>query len=386
MNKALWSRFNFVAIGLLTLLASGSPASALERSRPELSKKVSNDQVNVCDDSELEPLIERWRESYLPGAAALRNCGDSAVSSLTTVMNDSTVRLQTRYLTARLIGQIGSEAAIYDLFAALGNNLPQESDRTELQSIGLKGIETVLGQEENQYAEDSFSNTTLIEVLRSQDLPIAIRLGAMKFVELYMTKLNIAPASNYFEVSNRALTAVVADESETLTMRLSAANTLSELISYVSGSFLVEAPSLEALVKVAESGSSPEIRQGAVNSLMLTYYLTINHSACWLRSEEIEIAHQAVSTLISRPYIDSLWDLGQTNVSRLESLRADKTTQLENRAALNKLNDLTNPLEERLCFGSREEEMTPGKVFIEHIEAQNQPRLHALLVAWARSL
>ena len=386
IKQAIWPRFNVTAISLLTLIVSSLSTSALAQNRPELFQEALDSQSIVCSSSDVETLIGRWRESYLPAGSELRECGDSAIASLTTVMNDDTVPLRTRYLTARLIGQIGSEPAVHSLFTALGNNLLEEASRRQLQSIGLKGIETFVEREEDSYSESSFSNATLPRILRSQELPTAVRLGAMKFAALYVAKQEPAPASNFFRLTNRTLSEMVADENEARIIRLSAANTLSELIYHVSGDFLVEASSLEWLVAAAEGESDAAIRQSAVKALMMTYYMTASDAACWLRWEEIGIAKQAVSDLASRPYIDSLWDLGPAELSRLDSLRVDKATALKNRVALNNLVDLPHPAGEDTCVSLTEDGVAPSDAFIQSIESENQPRLYALLVAWARSL
>jgi len=389
MKKTLWPRVNIAAIGLLTLLASGSSALALEPNRSGLAQDVSDNQrtnqQTICSKSDIEALTARWRESYLPAGAALRDCGDSAIAPLTAIINDSTVQLRTRRLTARLMGQIGSTSAVHSLFAAIGNNLPQEDSRNQLQSVGLKGIETI-ADERDWYSEDSFNNTTLPEILRSRSLPTEIRLGAIEFVSRYVTKHDPKVVSHFFVETNRALSAVVADEAESPTVRLSAVNALSKLLYHVSGEFLVEASILEQLVSVAESDSDAAIRRGAVNALMMTYYMVETDSSCEWRWEEIEIAHKAVSDLASRPNIDSLWDLGPASLSRLERLRVDQSALLKNRVALNKLIDLPHPAGKDLCDNLVEDDIAPGDFFIQHIESKDQPRLKALLVAWARSL
>ena len=389
LKQALWSRFNIAAISILTLLfASSSSALALEFNRPGPTQEVSDNQhanqQTTCSESDVEDLTARWRESYLPAGADLRDCGDSAIAALTAIINDSTVQLRTRRLTARLMGQIGSTSAVHSLFAAVGNNLAEES-RNQLQSIGLKGIETI-ADERDWYSEDSFNNTMLPEILGSQALPTAVRLGAMAFVARYVAKHEPKVVSHFFVETNRTLSAVVADEAESLTVRLNAVNTLSELLYHVSGEFLVEASILDQLVSVAESDSDVAIRRGAVNALMMTYYMVETDSSCEWRWEEIAIAYKAVSDLASRPNIDSLWDLGPASLSRLERLRIDPSALLKNRVALNKLIDLPHPAGKDLCDNLVEDDIAPGDFFIRHIESKNQPRLYALLVAWARSL
>ena len=384
MKRALWSCFNIAAVSTLTLLGSELSASALEH-RSEQEQAAIDHQSATCSPSEIEALSARWQASYLPAGATLRDCGDRAIASLIDVMNDQSVQLRTRYLSARLIGQIGSPSAIHSLFSALGNNLPEEDSRIQLQSMGLKGIEALL-EKEDQPFEDRFSHTVLPEVLQSPDLSSDIRLGAMIFSQQYVMQQTPSAASNFFAPTNRTLTAIAADEREASTIRLSALNTLSELIYRVSGDFLVEASSLEQLVKIAESNSDAAIRQGAVNALMMTYYMTATDSSCEWRWQEMAIAHQAVSDLASRPHIDSLWDLGPTELSRLARLRANKAAALKNRVALNNLVDLPHPAGQDICDNLVEDGIAPGDFFIQSIESNNQPRLYALLVAWARSL
>ncbi len=385
MNKAHWSPISIASISSLTLLVGGLSASAQERNRPALNKEVSSSQQTVCSEAEVETLITRWRESYLPAGAALKNCGESAVTALTAVINDSTVQMNTRQLTARLMSQIGSTSAVHSLFAAIGNSLPQEDSRNQLQSIGMKGIETLV-EKRDWYSEDSFNNVMLPEILGSQTIPTEVRLGAMKFAEQYVAKHEPLVISHFFVGANRTLSAVVADETESLTVRLNAMNTLGELLYRTSGEFLVKATSLEQLISVAESESDAALRRGAVDALMMTYYMVTTHSSCEWRWEEIEIARKAVSDLASRPNIDSLWDLGPAELSRLESLRVGKNALLKNRVALNNLVDLPHPAGKDLCDGLVDGDIAPGDFFIQYVESKNQPRLYALLVEWARSL
>ncbi|MEO0375549.1 MAG: hypothetical protein AAF329_13170 [Cyanobacteria bacterium P01_A01_bin.17] len=84
-------------------------------------------RTTPCTEVELEDLIARWRESNFPSGAALRSCGDLAVTGFIEVMTDETVELNIRQLSARMLAQIGSEDAVMALLDAAGDEALQRS-------------------------------------------------------------------------------------------------------------------------------------------------------------------------------------------------------------------------------------------------------------------
>jgi len=357
MNKSQWSLFSLATISLLTLISSGLPALAQSGNR---SPQIKQESVN-CSELEVETLIGRWRESYLPAGEALRSCGDSAVTPLAEVMADGTVEIRTRQLSARLIRQIGSEPAVKSLITALGNY--------QTQDIAWASLQTMHEQPESQLIE------TISSLMVEEDMPLSLRAGAIRFVELYADWQVPSIVRNTSEEMINTLLVVISNETEESHLRAWAADALATLVYTTGGDYPAEAVQPEALASVVSSESNPAVRQSTMNVLMMTYYVTVTHRACDFRQAEVVALEQALL---------SIGDL--SNASRVQELAVtpDEVEQTSIQAALRNVMNIAHPKGQDVCPHTFD--TTPGIHFVNHVKRSNQPRLFEQLVQWANTL
>jgi len=361
MNQCQRFLFNTSIISVLTLLVSSLPASALSDHVAEQVKEASNSQLVDCSKVEVEILVSRWRESYLPAGAALRNCGNLAVEPLAAVMADGTVGMRTRQLTARLIRQIGSEVAVQSLIAALGNYQTQE--------IAWASVETMYEEPESKLLE------TISSILVDTDMPLAVRAGAIRFVELYAVR---SPQPEWGNTSGGMideLLAIIANEAEEANLRIWAADALSTVAYWVSGYYPTEIMQPEVLASVAMSENDTAVGQSAMNVLMMTYYMTATQRSCDYRIEEVKALERVLLSIESRSNDDPVQNL---------STASDEVKQTRLSAAFSNVMDIAHPKEGDTCGASRG--ITAGVSFINHVKRKNQPRLLEQVVQWADTL
>lgn len=361
MNQGQWSLFNIATISILTLIASSLPASALGDNRSQQIKEVSNVQLVDCSESEIETLISRWREPYLLAGGALRNCGDSALAPLADVMADGTVGMRTRQLTARLIRQIGSEAAVQSLIAALGDYQTQE--------IAWASLQTMYEEPESKLIE------TISSILSEADMPSEVRAGAIRFVELYAVWQPQPTVRNTSGEMINALLIVIADEAEEANLRVWAADALATLVYKTGGDYPAEIVQPEVLARVVTSENDLAVSQSAMNVLMMTYYMTTTHGSCSYRTEERDGLERVLLSIENR---------SDTNTAQELSITSDEAQQTRLRAAFSNVMDIAHPNGQDTCDDNRS--TSPGVYFINHVKGRNQPRLLEQLVQWADTL
>ena len=339
------------------MTSSGLPASAQSGNRSQQTKGESVD----CSKLEIETLVGRWRESYLPAGETLRSCGDSAIAPLADVIADGTVEIGTRQLSARLIRQIGSASAVQSLIAALGNY--------QTQDVAWASLQTMYEQPESQLIE------TISSVLSAADTPSPVRAGAIRFVELYAARQSPSIVRNTSGEIIDALLTIIADEAEEASLRAWAANALATLAYAGGGEYHAEVVQPEVLASVVTSESSLAVRQSVMNTLMMTYYMTVTHRACDFRQAEIEELEQALL---------SIGDFDDTGSVQELAATSDEAKQTSIQAALSNVTDITHPNGQDTCPNAFD--ITPGIHFINHIKRRDQPRLLEQLIQWASTL
>lgn len=360
MNKGRWSLFNIATVCGLTLLASGLPASALGNNRPEQTKEASSSQLAGCTESKVKALISRWREPYLPAGSALRDCGDSAIAPLIEVMADSTLKMRTRQLTARLIRQMGSEASVQSLIAALGNYRTQEVAWASLLTMH---------EESKSELIDAVSS-----ILLDTEMPLECREGAIRFVELYAIWSSQPVYTNTSGEMLDELLAIVANEAEEDSLRIRAAEVVATIVYEVGGNYAIEGVQPEMLARVAASESNLAVSQSAMNALVMTYYMTVTHGSCFYRMEEREELERILLSVENRNTTNDVQEL---------SAVSDEAEQERTRAAFRNVMNITYPEGIDTCpsFG----DITPGVQFIDRVESRNQPRLIQHVIQWANT-
>lgn len=361
MNKGQWSRFNIATISILVLIASCLPASALGNNRSEQTKDVANVQPVSCSDPELEALTRQWRESYLPAGGAIRSCGDLAIEPLIDVMADSTVEIRTRRLTARLIRQIGSEAAVQSLITALGDYQTQE--------LAWASLKTMHEEPESRLLE------TISSILSETDMPSEVKAGAIRFAELYAAWEPQFTGRDTSVDMMDVLLMVITDEAEEADLRVWAAEALAKLVYERGGYGPAETVQPETLARVATTANDQAVRQSATNVLMMTYYITVTHRSCFYRQAEVDMLEQALLSIGDRNSTDDVQELAATS---------DEAKQTRVRAALSNVMDIVHPNGEDTCVASQG--VAPGAYFIDHVKRSQQGRLLEQLVQWANTL
>ena len=357
MNKGQWSRFNIATISFLLLTASCLPASALGANRSEQAKEVATEPV-ACLEVKVEALIRQWREPYLPAGEALRSCGDFATESLAEVMADSSAEIRTRRLTARLIGQIGTEAAARRLLTALGDY--------QMQEIAWVGLRTMHEEPESNLL------TTISNILSADDAPSEVKVGAIRFAELYAAWQPQPIVRNTSGYMMDALLLVIADEAEAAAMRVWAADALATLVYEVGGEYSADVMQPETLASVAANANDLAVRQSASNVLMMTYYMTVTHRSCDFRSAEVDRLERALL---------SIGEHNNTNDVQALATPSDEANQTRLQAAFSSVMDIVHPNGQDTC--AARQSRPASAYFIDHVRSRQQASLFEQLVDWA---
>lgn len=204
-----------VLLAMSLLLGRSAIAFSSDTARPVVALETGNQ----CTDAEVEYWVERWRRSHLPAGARLRACTDLAVPGLANVLNDDSLSLTTRGLTARILAQIGSIEAVNALLAAAQNSDLQPSIQQAFRVLNPAEQEAVHTLIKALYAESSTTATTA-----------AIALGQIGSEPAILALLEALPSEAHQAAAFTGLGATNPNSRVALTILVTALDSESDLI------------------------------------------------------------------------------------------------------------------------------------------------------------
>ena len=235
-----------------------------------------------------------------------------------------------------------------------------------MQEIAWVGLRTMHEEPESNLL------TTISNILSADDAPSEVKVGAIRFAELYAAWQPQPIVRNTSGYMMDALLLVIADEAEAAAMRVWAANALATLVYEVGGEYSADVMQPETLASVAANANDLAVRQSASNVLMMTYYMTVTHRSCDFRSAEVDRLERALL---------SIGEHNNTNDVQALATPSDEANQTRLQAAFSSVMDIVHPKGQDTC--AARQSRTASAYFIDHVRSRQQASLFEQLVDWA---